>query len=101
MNRPQKSLVRWALVIHRGLFLLEPARRLIDLPIGAWQRASELARRIRRAELHGWQLAAARLREDLAAPSRHCRRRWWNSSGRSPAPCGVPTGRGPSTSTKT
>jgi len=65
MNRPQKSLVRLALAVHRGLLSANASGRCIELPTGAWQRATDLVARIRRAELHGWLLAAARLRKDL------------------------------------
>jgi hypothetical protein len=65
MDRPQKSLVRLALSIHRAL--VSPARpaRHIELPTSAWRYATDLVRQIRRAELHRWLLAASKLRADL------------------------------------
>jgi hypothetical protein len=65
MNRSQKSLVRLALAIHGRLRRANSSGRLIELPSGAWQRAADLVRQIRCAELHGWHLAAAKLRDDL------------------------------------
>ena len=65
MDRPQKSLVRLALSIHRALVAPALPARHIELPTGAWRCASELVRQIRRADLHRWHLAATKLREDL------------------------------------
>jgi hypothetical protein len=65
MDRPPKSLVRLALSIHRALVAGGTPGRLVELPTGAWQCATGLVRQIRRAELHGWDLAAAQLRDDL------------------------------------
>jgi hypothetical protein len=65
MDRPQKSLVRLALAIHRLLASPSSPNRMIELPAGSWQRATDLVRQIRRAELQFWHLAAATLREDL------------------------------------
>lgn len=65
MDRPSKPLVRLALAIHRALVIPCSRERLIELPTGAWQSATELVRRLRRAELHRWHLAAATLRGDL------------------------------------
>jgi hypothetical protein len=39
---------------------------MFELPKWTWERCAELVQRSRRAELRGWQLAAAELRRDLA-----------------------------------
>ena len=65
MDRPPKSLVRLTLSIHRALVASDAPRRQVELPLGVWRRATDLVRRIRRAELQRWNLAAATLREEL------------------------------------
>lgn len=65
MNPPQKSFVRLAIIIHRALTAPIFLRPPIELPHGAWRRASDLDRQIRRAEFHRWQLAAMKLHVDF------------------------------------
>jgi hypothetical protein len=65
MDRPTKFLVRLTLSIRRALVTTELPRRQVELPWGPWRRAMDLVRQIRRADLHRWNLAAAKLREEL------------------------------------
>jgi hypothetical protein len=62
INRP---LLRLAAVIHDDLLRRQSSQRSVSLPVDSWQRCAALARRTRRAELRGWQLAAQVLRQDL------------------------------------
>jgi hypothetical protein len=59
-----KSLWQLATTIRESLNLSE--RHLPDLPVYSWNRARDLVRQIRAAELRGWQLAAHERRSDLA-----------------------------------
>lgn len=65
MNPPPKSFVRLAILIHRALTAPRSLRPPIELPHGAWRRATDLDRQMRRAEFHRWHLAAIKLRVDL------------------------------------
>ena len=62
INRP---LLRLASDIHDDLVRSQSNYRSLSLPIDAWERCADLARRTRRAELRGWLLAAGILRQDL------------------------------------
>lgn len=65
MNRPDKSLVRFAIFL-RGLVVgRAPSTRIVELPEGIWRQAQDLLRRSRRAESRHWHLAAESLRRDL------------------------------------
>jgi hypothetical protein len=56
----------WRLAVAIGERLADRRRRLIELPTDPWNRAAELVRQIRFAELRGWRLAADELQSDLA-----------------------------------
>lgn len=60
-----KPLLRLAAAIHNHLATAAATERLIELPLNAWQRCVDIVRRIRRARLRGWHLAAAVLIGDL------------------------------------
>jgi hypothetical protein len=65
MSAINKRLVRLALAIGGELASHRGRTRLIDLPTGSWGRCVELVRRVRRAQLRGWHLAADELRTEL------------------------------------
>lgn len=60
-----KPLLRLAAAIRGELASRASRERPFELPVGSWNRCVELTRRIRRAQLRGWQLAAAELCLDL------------------------------------
>src|SRR3954464_13735040 len=60
-----KSLMRLAVAIHAQLAGRRANEPLIELPVHAWGRCTELVRQIRRAQLRGWNLAAGVLSKDL------------------------------------
>lgn len=61
----QKKLLRLATAILSQLASRDHRLPLAGIPCPAWERTQQLACQIRRAEEHGWQLAAAELRLDL------------------------------------
>jgi hypothetical protein len=61
-----KPLLRLAGSIKSGLASHRTHGRLAELPRWSWDACADTARKIVRAELRGWQLAAAELRRDLA-----------------------------------
>ncbi|MEX0611926.1 MAG: hypothetical protein WD229_07380 [Pirellulales bacterium] len=60
-----KPLLRLAVAFRAQLATSSSRARLIGLPVSSWHRCVELVRQIRRAELRGWQLAAAEISTDL------------------------------------
>ncbi len=71
MPATKNSLSRLAAAIHPALNPESGREPLIDLPHGHWQRCVDLVRKVRRARLRGWHLAANQLLNDLgyAIPS--------------------------------
>jgi hypothetical protein len=65
MASPPRPLVQWASAIHAELAAATTSTRLVDLPTESWRRSERLVRQVRRAELHGWHLAADELRRQL------------------------------------
>ena len=65
MSTLNKQFARLAVAIHAQLLSRRGREPLIELPIEYWQRCSDLVRRVRRAQLRGWQLAANELLRDL------------------------------------
>src|SRR5688500_553350 len=61
-----KPLLRLAGSIYSWLTSHRTHGRLAELPRWSWDACAVTARKIGRAELRGWQLAAAELRHDLA-----------------------------------
>lgn len=66
MSSINKSLLRLAVAIHSQLASHGGHDRVAELPKSSWECCTGLVAKIRRAELRGWQLAAAELRRDLA-----------------------------------
>jgi hypothetical protein len=60
-----ESLVRLAVAIRDELNVRSHQRRLVELPVSAWEACLRITRQIRRAELRGWHLAAGELTTDL------------------------------------
>jgi hypothetical protein len=60
-----KPLLRLAVAIAARLEADRYSERLIELPARSWDSCVELVRKIRRAQLRGWHLAADELRMDL------------------------------------
>ncbi len=60
-----KKLLRLAAVIYDDVVRSKSNRPFISLPVDSWQRCADLARRVRRAELRDWHLAAEALLTDL------------------------------------
>src|SRR5258705_13221465 len=65
MRTINKSLMRLAIAIHAQLAGRRANESLIEMPVRAWDRCTELVRQIRRAQLRGWNLAANVLSKDL------------------------------------
>lgn len=65
MRSINKSLLRLAVAIHSQLAAPHLTKPLIELPVGSWDRCSQLGRQIRRAQLRGWHLAASELLKDF------------------------------------
>jgi hypothetical protein len=60
-----KPLLRLAVAIRTDLASRHGRDRFVELPRWSWDRCIELVRRIRRAEMRGWHLAAHEVRKDL------------------------------------
>ena len=66
MNHRRRNLLRLAVDIH-GRLTQHPQSVVAPCwPTDAWQRCQDLIQRMERAQLHGWLLAADRLRQELA-----------------------------------
>jgi hypothetical protein len=66
MNHRRRNLLRLAVDIHGLLTQDRPSVITPCWPTDAWQRCQDLVQRMERAQLHGWLLAADRLRQELA-----------------------------------
>jgi hypothetical protein len=66
MSSLNKPFLRLAAAIHSQLASHHHRDQLAELPKWSWDCCAELASKVRRAELRGWHLAAAELRNDLA-----------------------------------
>lgn len=62
--KPTARLIRLAVALHAQLVRCESWRPLC-LPVDIWGRTERLVARIRRADSHGWKLAAGHLRTEL------------------------------------
>lgn len=62
-----KRLWRLAQALEPVIARREGCQTSVDLPEYHWRRVADLARQIRRARAHGWQLAANELEGELAA----------------------------------
>jgi hypothetical protein len=60
-----KALIRLAAAIHTQLAGRPTNEPLIEMPVRAWERCTDLVRQVRRAQLRGWSLAANALSKDL------------------------------------
>ena len=65
MTSHQKERIRLATAIHAQLTAHRHVSRLTDLPTNYWQRCEALVHKLRRTELHQWQLAGDVVRCDL------------------------------------
>src|SRR4051812_43830745 len=65
MPTSNKPLMRLAAAIHTRLAARHTNESLVELPVTAWERCTDLVRQIRRAQLRGWHLAANLLSNDL------------------------------------
>ena len=66
MNHRRRNLLRLAVDIHGRLTQHAPSVVAPRWPTDAWQRCQDLIQQMERAQLHGWLLAADRLRQELA-----------------------------------
>lgn len=67
MQMINRRLLRLALAIQAKLSEPNSGHADVELPSHCWQPCSDLVRKIKRARVHGWQLAAGSLLEDLAS----------------------------------
>lgn len=65
MTRKEIRFARLAVEIAAQLEHKQPLAAHLELPSAAWDRCQEELRKIKRAERHGWHLAAASLRIEL------------------------------------
>ncbi len=75
LNRDHRPRLRAAASIQQRLTAHQPQPETISLPDGTWQECQRLARKIRKADAHGWFRASRKLRERLPVVLRTLRDR--------------------------